>query len=318
LVLTDLPAGWTTRPPGPDDAAAVTELVVACDLQVIGHSDATLAQTTADLAAPGFDSERGGLLVHDADGALVGFLWTEDDPESASVFVDPYSLDPDLTDWLVRRGVEYVRTLARERGATLAAKSGSYDHDEELGGALERAGLAPQRLFWRMRIDLAGRDWPAPVPPTGVALRNPDPSVDETYFELHQLFEDSFAGHWGHEARSLEHWRELIDATAGVDPTQWWVVDVDGTPAGLLIADDSRAELGMTWVRSLGVLPAFRGRGLGRLLLRTSFAQAAARGRTAVGLGVDTENSTGATALYEAVGMRPESTLLAWRGDVAP
>jgi mycothiol synthase len=317
-VLDDLPTGWTTRAPEASDAEAVTALILACDLQVMGHSDATVEQTAADIGAPGYDRERGGVLVHDATGELVGFLWTQDEPESASVFVDPYALDPDLTDWLLRRGMAYVRGLARERGTTVAAKAGSYDHDSDLTGALERAGLTVRRTFWRMRIDLDGREWPAPVPPNGIVLRNPDPAQDATYVELHALVSDFFADHYDFTAREYPAWRAHFEASAGQDPTQWWVADVDGTPAAVLIGDESRAELGMGWVRTLGVLAPYRGRGLGRLLLRTAFAQAAARGRTSVGLGVDSENTTGATALYESVGMWPESVLLAWRGDVTP
>ena len=45
--------------------------------------------------------------------------------------------------------------------------------------------------------------------------------------------------------------------------------------------------------------------GLGEALLRAAFAELFARGRRRVGLGVDTENVTGALRLYERVGMRP-------------
>ena len=45
------------------------------------------------------------------------------------------------------------------------------------------------------------------------------------------------------------------------------------------------------------------GGGLGEALLRESFALFAERGKRAAGLGVDAENTTGAVALYERVGM---------------
>ncbi|MGW2557740.1 GNAT family N-acetyltransferase [Streptomyces sp. NPDC001514] len=59
----------------------------------------------------------------------------------------------------------------------------------------------------------------------------------------------------------------------------------------------------MGWVRALGVLPSARGRGIGALLLRQAFAEFARRGRTTVGLAVDTGNTTGALRLYERSGM---------------
>ena len=57
----------------------------------------------------------------------------------------------------------------------------------------------------------------------------------------------------------------------------------------------------MDW---LAVLASHRGRGIGAALLRRSFASFAARGLHRVRLNVDAENATGATALYERVGMR--------------
>jgi mycothiol synthase len=58
------------------------------------------------------------------------------------------------------------------------------------------------------------------------------------------------------------------------------------------------------WVDHLGVLASCRGRGIGAALLRHSFATFAGRGVRCVILNVDAENPTGATALYQRVGMR--------------
>jgi ribosomal protein S18 acetylase RimI-like enzyme len=63
-------------------------------------------------------------------------------------------------------------------------------------------------------------------------------------------------------------------------------------------------------VRILGVLPEYRQRGLGQALLQHTFAEFARRGFTAVGLGVDAENPTGAVRVYERAGMRVERTNL--------
>jgi mycothiol synthase len=58
------------------------------------------------------------------------------------------------------------------------------------------------------------------------------------------------------------------------------------------------------WVDVLGVLAPWRGRGIAGALLRRSFATFAGRGLRQVLLSVDAENPTGATRLYERVGMR--------------
>jgi mycothiol synthase len=57
-------------------------------------------------------------------------------------------------------------------------------------------------------------------------------------------------------------------------------------------------------VSDLGVLRPWRGRGIAATLLLHLFAEFARRGYRKVGLGVDSQNDTGATALYEKVRMR--------------
>jgi ribosomal protein S18 acetylase RimI-like enzyme len=59
-------------------------------------------------------------------------------------------------------------------------------------------------------------------------------------------------------------------------------------------------------VYDLGVGRAWRGRGIGEALLRHAFGVFHTRGFRLVGLGVDSQNLTGATRLYERAGMRIE------------
>jgi mycothiol synthase len=66
----------------------------------------------------------------------------------------------------------------------------------------------------------------------------------------------------------------------------------------------------MGWIGSVGVLRAWRRRGLGRLLLLHGLAELYRRGERRIGLGVDASNPTGATRPYESVGMR-----VAWQVD---
>jgi GNAT superfamily N-acetyltransferase len=56
------------------------------------------------------------------------------------------------------------------------------------------------------------------------------------------------------------------------------------------------------FIATLGVRPAWRRRGLGLALLHESFRRCAEWGETTAALGVDSENPTGATWLYERAG----------------
>ena len=63
---------------------------------------------------------------------------------------------------------------------------------------------------------------------------------------------------------------------------------------------------------------AFRNRGIARALLYHSFGAYWERGLRRVSLFVDSDNLTGATRLYESVGMRPVPRFEIWDKELAP
>jgi ribosomal protein S18 acetylase RimI-like enzyme len=71
------------------------------------------------------------------------------------------------------------------------------------------------------------------------------------------------------------------------------------------------------WIGSIGVRPAWRGRGLAKALLLHSFREFHRRGKRRVGLGVDSQNATGATRLYESIGMVVDSEQVVWEKEIA-
>jgi ribosomal protein S18 acetylase RimI-like enzyme len=118
---------------------------------------------------------------------------------------------------------------------------------------------------------------------------------------VHDLVETAFAEHFGHsDGRTFDQWIAMWRRREGFDLDLWWIAEVDGGPAAALLGQtlDGAGHVG-----TLGTLPHARARGLGTLLLRTSFAQFHDRGYRRVSLGVDSENATGAVRLYESVGM---------------
>jgi len=57
----------TTRAPRPDEAQAVTDLVIACDIHELGEPDFELDDLLTDWHMPGFDLERDAVVVVDGD-----------------------------------------------------------------------------------------------------------------------------------------------------------------------------------------------------------------------------------------------------------
>jgi len=74
----------------------------------------------------------------------------------------------------------------------------------------------------------------------------------------------------------------------------------------------------MGWVGTLGVRRPYRRQGLGLALLRHSFAEFYRRGRRRVGLGVDSQNLTGATRLYQKAGMHVSRVQLIFEKELRP
>lgn len=294
-----IPSGLTVRPARPEDAAAVAGLVTALD-RALGLTD----DTSADDIRAGWrelELERDTRLVEAGDRRLLGYL--DVSVRSETPFVDGY-VHPDVHGQglglaLVRLGQE----LAAGRGKCV--RTGIISTDEAAAALLRSEGFRAVRSFYRMTIDLDGP--PAePEVPAGLALR-PFELTDAEAF--HQATEEVFADHWGWEHETYDAWRKRVVDVHDFDPGLW-LVAVDGDEiAGALRGTAKR--FGSGWVGSLAVRRPWRRRGLGAALLLASFGEFWRRGETRVALGVDAESETGATRLYERLGMQ-----VGWQADV--
>jgi ribosomal protein S18 acetylase RimI-like enzyme len=75
---------------------------------------------------------------------------------------------------------------------------------------------------------------------------------------------------------------------------------------GVVVGETAWVEAGTDgYIPSVGVLAAYRGRGIGTALLRTAFVRIADAGFANATLSVDSENTTGAVGVYRSVGMEP-------------
>jgi ribosomal protein S18 acetylase RimI-like enzyme len=99
------------------------------------------------------------------------------------------------------------------------------------------------------------------------------------------------------------------------DKSLWFVIrDVER------IAAYARCESGRHgggYVGMIGTRRAWRRRGLGLALLQHAFGELYGRGIRRVTLGVDSENASGATRLYERAGMHVESEHVSFEKELA-
>jgi ribosomal protein S18 acetylase RimI-like enzyme len=191
-----------------------------------------------------------------------------------------------LLEWNERRTAE---------AGLVSVRPGTTARDTSGKALLESRGYRYIRSFYRMTIELDAPP-PEPVWPAGFTCALEPEQEHVLYGTLEEAFED----HWGFEPRTFEEWMAQNGPLEG--RLCYLVRAADGTPAAAEICDEER--FGAAWVSVLGVRPAFRRHGLGEALLRQAFHDLYERGRTTIALGVDAENTTGATRLYERVGMQ--------------
>ncbi len=314
----------TLRPVDPDaDLDALFSIAYACELAVVAEPDTTREDINSLLTSPDADLAQGTRAAITSDGSILGFVAVEVDEAGHEVFADTYvspGADGSTWDLLLSHATTYatdhVAELPADERPGWAFAGGCYSIDAVYAAALTRAGLAPVRRFHTLAVTFDSAAPPvAPDVPMGVILTVVGDDEDATR-TAHALWEESFVGHWRHVRRPYEEFM-AHSRSRSYDPTQWWIGSVDGVAAGVCLGNEHLASLGWSYVSTLGVLEKFRGQGLGRLLLETFFAQAYERGRIGVKLGVDTENGTGAPALYAGVGMTPSRIIDAWERTLA-
>ncbi|MFD8194865.1 GNAT family N-acetyltransferase [Streptomyces wuyuanensis] len=308
------PPGITVRPATLDDADAVCALLNEIDLLEIGRADTSLTEVEADLKHPGVDLERDSWLLFDSDRMVgYGLLW--DDSGHERIDMDQYTLPDQL------RSAQLLFDLMEARAVERAALNGASRAVVHMHlniepttdvAALRGRGWRPVRRYNVLTRPLSTTADPVPAPPPGVTLRAC--AAEEDRRRAHALLQASFADHFDFQPRTYEQWLDDIDG----DRADWslvWIAHVDGIgDAAAMRTHDNRASSG--WIGNLGVLREARGRGLGGHLLRHAFGHYAGLGRDRIGLGVDTDNSSGALALYEGHGMTLDFAVDTWESTL--
>lgn len=222
-------------------------------------------------------------------------------------FVDPEWRRRGLGGALLRRNEALQRETAAAHPGVEPKWLESFSVDSNPGNLalLSGAGYAPVRYSYDM-VRPTLDDVPDAPMPAGIEVRT---VVRAQYRSIWAAANEAFRDEWGEHDESEEAWASFVNDPKNADPSLWKVAWDGDEVAGMVITIipvEANRHFGRAraWLDSVAVRRAWRRRGLARSLIAQSLLAARQAGLTSAGLGVDTENPSGALGLYESLGFR--------------
>ena len=322
-----LPAGFTVRPVTMDDLATAVALYNTCSLAQMGQEMFTIEEIGAEWKYEEFDQSRSTRAIFTPNGQMVAYIevWDTD-----SVPVSPWvwgrvhpefeglGLGTFLLTWAEARARQAIDRVPEE--ARMTMRCGALSTYQPANALLQEYGMVHTRSFLTMVVDLAEEPETAVFPP-GIRIT--------TQAELNDLravvraTDDAFKDHWGYveqpEEENFRQWQQWLDLDPHFDPSLWYLAMEGDEIVGVSLCRlKAQEDPTMGWVDTLGVRRPWRRRGLAEALLRHSFRELHRLGQRSVGLGVDAESLTGATRLYEKVGMYVRRQFFSYEKELRP
>jgi ribosomal protein S18 acetylase RimI-like enzyme len=290
---SSLPERFHFRKGAESDLETVATLVYAEEKHLRGNSEWGPAEMIDFWRRCDFDG--GTWLVEADDGEPVGFAASmeRDGETDCWAAVHPDSTGLGLSTALLAKIGEHARTQGSRK-----LKAGMFAENCPARALFEELGFREVRRYYHMRIVFDRPPEITPLP-EGIEL---EPFRREDARAFHAAVGEAFEEEWGFVALPFEEWeRTRIDAP-DTDLSLWFVACDGNEIAGFVRCDPKK--YGGGWIGMLGVRRPWRQRGIGLAMLQHAFAEFHRRGEPHVGLGVDADNPTGATRLYEKAGMR--------------
>ena len=171
----------------------------------------------------------------------------------------------------------------------------------------ESEGYAPVRYSYEM-LRPSLDDIPDFPLPDGLEVR---PARPEHYRAIWDANVEAFRDHWGYSEPTEEDYQGYVESKTYFQPELWQIAwdTATGEVAGqvktyILEAANEKYNRLRGYTEGISVRRPYRRRGLARALIVRSLRAQRDRGMTESALGVDSENLSGATRVYEDCGFR--------------
>jgi mycothiol synthase len=269
--------------------------------------------------APGVDRELDFSVVESGGGELCGFLSVESEPPFTEVFalgvVAPAFHGRGLGAAIVSENERRARRFEAlaDPSARVVIHAGALAGEPMVSRLLSSRGYREVRRFELRRVDFSGEPPPARNI-AGIRVRSFRPDEARRLYEAHI---EAFADHWGEGKETYEDFcHHQLDAP-DFDAALWFVACDGDELVGYVGAQErSREDPSHGYIGLLGVRRPYRRRGLGEALLLRAFGALYARGVQGAELHVDADSVTGATRLYERVGMSARPRFATWEKEL--
>jgi GNAT superfamily N-acetyltransferase len=286
------------RPFVDEDAPAVAELIAADEQRF-------------------YPGRPGGVAGEDILGWVKwnkeAWVWEEDGRLVASATFGVYGDAANIRGVVGDKG-RGLGTEILERGEAFARAAsvkkihtGAAEPDSAARALFEAKGYHEVRRFYEMAIELA-EEPVVPELPDGLVLDELRESEERAFYDA---LGEAFADHWEWHPTPFEEWIAVRKGQHRDEHGPLWLVVRDGEELAAVTRNEARA-VGEGYVGAIGVRRPWRGKGLAKALLYRTFLEFWNRGMRRITLGVDAESPTGATHLYDRVGMHVETCAVAF------
>jgi GNAT superfamily N-acetyltransferase len=337
--------GWRAESPDPSDrlvVARLTQLLRGHERAGRGWAGASVEDVLTQVSEPGLRM-RENVVLRDPDGEIRAWGSVHDRAQGRMVLNHvvardlPGGVAEACSSLLFSWAEEQARAVGAARGLDVQQiDTGAFAEDARQHAWLEAAGFRRVRRWLQMSRPVAPEEadlvpdpaeWTQGRVRIRLVRRTPDGLPDAVDVQaIHRVLEEAFRDHFNSWEETFPEFVHRLREDPGHRWDHWWLAELEGAPiegigpapvgalVGTLVESDDGPD--GSYVAYIGVLDAARGQGVGKALLRTIIADAAARGRDRVGLEVDADSPTGAEGLYTSRGWETKYVTESWHKDV--
>ena len=311
-----------------NDAESISTLLNACWGPLTGnYNENTGVDIHRELTIPGFDINNSTRLVESGNSEIIAYIKVSDmenPPVHPSITggIHPNHQNQGIASLLIKWGEERAKqALTRVPEDTRVSIHYNCMKDCRSAEALfDKHGANPIRYFFEMELELNEKS-EKPIFPNNIRLctfkENSD--LEAILHATLKIFKDHWGFHDVNKKEELARWKHYLETDKDFDPNLWYIAMDEKEIVGVCLCDPKfMNNYSHGYVDCLGIKRKWRKQGLAKALLQHSFNELFKLKKKKVYLHVDASSLTGATKLYEDVGMHVSKTFTNYEKEIRP